>query len=218
VDRNLRGQSTATTAPSVDLTHQPVGRHFTRTHQRVLRCERQSSVHGPCCLPRVLITNAHSVDGSPAPPEQHARRLRVGVEIAEDNRGPVPRVLLNRKRSAPSLLLTLHLEWKRPTRFVMRNDQWTESRFQLDDQGGAPWKVLTMFNGARRSQSGLAGPSTLKVTPRKPTGSAVTVEVNHSSAGSSTSCASHLSRGGMLPLLLPCETVLEEASRRTMLA
>jgi hypothetical protein len=195
VDRNLRGQSSATTAPSVDLTHQPVGRHFTRTHQWVLRCERQSWPARTACSP-----------------------LRGGVEIAEDNRGPVPRVLLNRKRSAPSLLLTLHLEWKRPTRFVMRNDQWTESRFQLDDQGGAPWKVLTMFNGARRSQSGLAGPSTLKVTPRKPTGSAVTVEVNHSSAGSSTSCASHLSRGGMLPLLLPCETVLEEASRRTMLA
>jgi len=30
----------------------------------------------------------------------------------------------------------------------MRNDQWTESRFQLDDQGGAPWKVLTTFSGA----------------------------------------------------------------------
>src|SRR5512132_3880321 len=124
------------------------GRHFTRTHQRVLCCERQSGVHGPRRRPRVLITNAHAVDGSPAPPEQHARRLRGGVEIAEDNRGPVPRVFLNRKRSAPSLLLALHLEWKRPIRFVMCNDQWTDRRFQLDDQGGAPWKVLTMFSGA----------------------------------------------------------------------
>ena len=193
-------------------------------------------------------------------------------------------MFLNRERGATGLLLALHLQWKRPIRFVVRNDQWTDSRFQLDNQGGAPWEVLTMFSGAlidllqhsmlctsskrcssvvltsggegsdaviqpkkildppltltscsattsasrarnarpitrlRRSQSGLAGPSTLKVTHRRPTGSAVTVEVNHSSAGSSTSCASHLSRGGMLPLLLPCETVLEEASRRTMLA
>jgi hypothetical protein len=95
-----------------------------------------------------LIANAHSVDGSPAAPEQHARRLRGGVEIAEYNRRPVPRILLNRKRSAASLLLALHLEWKRPIRFVVRKDQWTDSRFQLDDQRGAPWKVLTMLRGA----------------------------------------------------------------------
>jgi len=124
------------------------GCHFTQTHERVLRCERQAWVCGPCGLPRVLIANAHSVDGSLPAPEQHARRLRGGVEIAEDNRGPVPRMFLNRERGATGLLLALHLQWKRPIRFVVRNDQWTDSRFQLDNQGGAPWEVLTVFSGA----------------------------------------------------------------------
>jgi hypothetical protein len=57
-------------------------------------------------------------------------------------------MLLNRERSPASLLLAIHLEWKRPIRFVVRKDQWTDCRFQLDDQGGAPWKVLTMLRGA----------------------------------------------------------------------
>jgi hypothetical protein len=50
--------------------------HFTRTHQRVLRCECQSWVCGPCRLPSVLIANAHSVDGSPAAPEVRSRPLQ----------------------------------------------------------------------------------------------------------------------------------------------
>jgi len=58
------------------------------------------------------------------------------------------RMLLDSERGAASLLLTLELKRKWPIWLVVRNDQRTESGFQLDDQGGTPWKILAMLRGA----------------------------------------------------------------------
>lgn len=121
------------------------GGDLTLADQRVGQLEGVSGVAGMDVLPGVLIAHAHPLGRPPPAPEQHAGRVRRGIEVAQhDDVGVTGAdVVLEHPRGEQRLPLPFQLEGEGPARFVVRHHDGTHRGGELDHDRGAPRQRVT---------------------------------------------------------------------------